>query len=555
MDDQTAGGRWDAMNISVDILARRLYQAGCRHAFGIPGGEVLAIMAALDRAGIRFELCKHENSGGFMAEGTHHITGAPGILLATLGPGVANAANVMANALQDQVPLIFITGCVDASEAATYTHQVIDHTAMLAPITKATLTLADGAVEALVDKAIAIAMAYPPGPVHIDVPISVATMDQGSVRTLIRSRPQPLIPAPGPEWDAAQACFAAAERPLLIAGVGVLHDDAAAIVADFARRFQVPVITTYKAKGVLAEDEPLALGGAGLSPLADQHLLPLIRQSDCIILAGYDPIEMRVGWRDPWPDEANVIELGGLENTHYMHQARWAFRCHVGAGLSALGQGEDVGEGVVDGRGETWPNGEAADTRAALIAAFRADEDWGPGALVDEIQKHSPPDAIATADSGAHRILLSQIWRCFQPRGLLQSSALCTMGCALPLAIGAKLAAPGRMVIGFMGDASLEMVMGELATLRDLCQNILVVVFVDRSLALIEKKQRESGFGSLGVEFGATDFVALANAMGGHGVAVNSRADIATAMSDAKDRQTFTLLACEIGRNAYDGRI
>ena len=538
------------MNTTVDILAERLFQAGCRHAFGIPGGEVLAVMAALDRAGIRFELCKHENAGGFMAEGTHHVTGAPGILLATLGPGVANAANVMVNALQDQVPLIFITGCVEGAEAASYTHQVFDHGAMLAPITKASLTLASGAVDVLVDKAIAIATSFPPGPVHIDVPISVATAEQSRARAVVSSPPQPLAPAPGPGWAAAQASFAAAERPIMIAGVGVLHDDAAGAVAGFARRHQVPVITTYKAKGVLPEDDPLALGGAGLSPLADQHLLPLLAQSDCIILAGYDPIEMRVGWRDPWPADAPVIELGGLENTHYMHQARWSFRCHVGAGLAALMSQDGSGEG----RHETWPNGEAATARRELIAAYHPDEDWGPAAIVDEVQKHSPPDTIATADSGAHRILLSQVWRCFQPRGLLQSSALCTMGCALPLAMGAKLAAPGRQVICFVGDASLEMVMGELATLRDLGQNVLVVVFIDRSLALIEKKQRESGFETLGVTFGATDFVALAKAMGGHGAAIHSRVEIADAMASV-EAGTFTLLACEIGQNAYDGRL
>ena len=534
-------------NSSADILARRLYQAGCRHAFGIPGGEVLAVMAALHRAGIQFELCKHENTGGFMAEGTHHVTGAPGILLATLGPGVANAANVMANALQDQVPLIFLTGCLDPAEAATYTHQIFNHRALLAPITKASLTLVDGAVGVLADKAVAIATAYPPGPVHIDIPMSAATADQGPEQIRVTTKPQSLAPAPCSEWVAAQACFAAAQRPLMLAGMGVLHDDAAADVAEFVRTHQVPLITTYKAKGILPEDEPLALGGAGLSPLADEYLLPLVQRSDCIILAGYDPIEMRTGWRDPWPADAHVIELGRLENTHYMHQTRWAFLCHVGAGLRALGQGT--------GRKETWPDGEVMTTRKNMIAAFQADEEWGPAALVDEIQRHCPPDTIATADSGAHRILLSQVWKCFQPRSLLQSSALCTMGCALPLAIGSKLSDPGRRVICFVGDASLEMVLGELATLRDLGQNIFVVVFVDRSLALIEKKQRESGFDALGVNFGGTDFVALAQAMGGVGVAVKDRAGIALALAEAEGRQTFTLLACDIGANAYDGRI
>ena len=95
---------------AADIIARRLYDAGCRTAFGIPGGEVLTLIDGLNRAGIDFILCKHENAGGFMAEGTHHVTGAPAVLVATIGPGVANAVNVVANAEQDRVPLIFLTG-------------------------------------------------------------------------------------------------------------------------------------------------------------------------------------------------------------------------------------------------------------------------------------------------------------------------------------------------------------------------------------------------------------------------------------------------------------
>ena len=154
-----------------DIVARRLHQAGVRYAFGIPGGEVVTLIDALDRVGIRFVLTKHENPAGFMAEGVWHIDGAPGVLIATLGPGVANAVNTVANAWQDRVPLIFLTGCVDPVEAARYTHQVFDHGALLRPVTKASLTLVDGAVDTLVDKAVAIALDDRPGPVHLDMPI------------------------------------------------------------------------------------------------------------------------------------------------------------------------------------------------------------------------------------------------------------------------------------------------------------------------------------------------------------------------------------------------
>jgi len=537
------------MATAATLLAERLYEAGCRHAFGIPGGEVLTVMHGLIDAGIRFELCKHENAGGFMAEGTYHMTGAPGILVATLGPGVANAVNVIANAQQDRVPLIFLTGCVDPAEAATYTHQVFDHTALLGSITKASLTLADGAVDVIADKALALALDGQPGPVHIDVPISLAAAEQsGNARTR-RPRPAPSAPAPGPNLDRARAAFAAAERPLMIAGVDVLNHGAEAAVADFCRDYAVPLITTYKAKGILAEDDPLAIGGAGLSPLADGHLLGLVEQSDCILLAGYDPIEMRTGWRNPWSDETPTIEFSATHNSHYMHQAGITFVCDVGAGLAAL-------RGDIDRRDQpSWADRAPARVRGTIADAFAADEDWGPAAIVDVTRQAMPRDTVATVDSGAHRILLSQVWECYGARGLLQSTGLCTMGCALPLATGAKLAAPDRPVVAFTGDAGLEMVLGELATLRDLSLNVVIIVFVDRSLALIEKKQREAGFANAAVGFGGTDWAAVAKAMGGAGALVDNRADLSQEIDLALERESFTLIGCEIGDNAYDGRI
>ncbi|MBL4750226.1 MAG: thiamine pyrophosphate-binding protein, partial [Amylibacter sp.] len=134
---------------AADFLAERLYQAGCRHAFGMPGGEVLTLIDALRKAGIKFTLVKHENCAGFMAEGVYHRTGAPGILVATLGPGAMNGINSVANAYQDRVPLIVLSGCVDEDEALTYTHQVMDHRSVFTSITKATFTLTANGADAV----------------------------------------------------------------------------------------------------------------------------------------------------------------------------------------------------------------------------------------------------------------------------------------------------------------------------------------------------------------------------------------------------------------------
>lgn len=538
------------MTTAAQILAQALYDAGCRHAFGIPGGEVLTVMHALSDAGLEFTLTKHENSAGFMAEGAYHATGAPGVLIATLGPGVANAVNVIANAEQDRVPLIFLTGCVDEATAAGYTHQVFDHRALLEPITKASFTLADGAVETIVAKALTIAMEGRPGPVHIDVPMSVAGAEQANPRKVVPVTYAPVSPAPGPDLEKARALLAAAERPILLAGLEVLAQGCEQGVADFARRHQIPVITTYKAKGILPEEDPLSLGAAGLAPLADQHLLPLLEQADLILLAGYDPIEMRQNWCRPWdPEKVPVIELTAAPNHHGMHEAAVTFVCHVEFGL------QEIGGNSVDFKVARWPGGEAAAARESLRAAFRRNEDWGPAAAIEEVRRLLPENGVATADSGAHRILLSQLWDCPQARGLLQSSGLCTMGCALPIAMGFKLAAPDRPVVAFTGDAGLEMILGELATLRDLRLPLVIVVFIDRSLGLIELKQRGQGLRNLAVDFGGTDFPALAEALGGQGFSVDNRADMAAAVeAGLAAKEGFTLIAAEIGERAYDGR-
>jgi acetolactate synthase-1/2/3 large subunit len=333
----------------------------------------------------------------------------------------------------------------------------------------------------------------------------------------------------------------------MVAGPEVAIQGGEDALARFARDFAVPVVTTYKAKGVLPEDDALALGAAGLSPIADKHILPLIATSDLILLAGYDPIEMRHAWCAPWdPERTPVIEFTAAFHPHGVHRASLTFAGDIGAGLDALRDGVRPSE--------TWSNGAPAETRRALAAAFDASEDWGPAAVVDEVRRALTADGIATVDSGAHRILLSQIWRCTRPRTLLQSSALGSMGCALPLAIGAKLAAPEAPVVAFTGDAGVEMVLGELATLRDLALPVVVVVFVDASLALIELKQRGAGYRNLGVDFGATDFPAVARALGGHGVAVETRADLRRAVIEGLTAETFTLVAARIGPQAYDGR-
>ena len=532
---------------AADALARRLYDAGCRYAFGMPGGEVLTLVDALEAAGIKFILAKHENAAGFMAEGVHHRTGAPGILVATVGPGALNGVNAVANAHQDRVPLIVLAGAVDQDEVQTYTHQVLDQQAVFAPITKASFSLVPGAAHVIADKAVGIATEGRPGPVHIDVPISVADAKVPAKAPPYRSPAVPTVPA-GDALDTAREWLSDSLRPVIIAGVDAMNETAGPALIEFAETFNVPVITTYKAKGLLPEDHEMALGGAGLSPLADKHLLPFVASADLIICVGYDPIEMRTGWRNAWsPDTQNVIDITAEPNHHYMHQSGLNIIGSCSATLAALSHGLSARA--------TWSDGAIKSTKCALDEAFPTSDDWGPAAVIDVCRQVLPRDALATADSGAHRILLSQMWECYEPRGLTQSSALCTMGCALPLAMGASLAAPDRKVVSFSGDAGFLMVAGELSTAAELGLRTIFVVFVDASLALIELKQRSRQLKNHGVDFGQHDFAAIGKAFGGHGVTVTSRDELSGALNDALVADTFTVIAAKIDRGGYDGRI
>ncbi|MCK6449465.1 MAG: thiamine pyrophosphate-dependent enzyme [Alphaproteobacteria bacterium] len=176
--------------------------------------------------------------------------------------------------------------------------------------------------------------------------------------------------------------------------------------------------------------------------------------------------------------------------------------------------------------------------------------------MVEAVRRVFPPEALVAIDTGAHRILASQLWEAYEPRTVLQSTGLCTMGCALPLAIGARLAAPERPAVVLTGDGGLLMVLGELATLAELRIPLTIVVFVDASLALIEMKQRSRQLPNHGVDFARCDFGAIGRAMGGAGETVSDRAGLERVLEAGLARRDgFTLIGAVIDRKAYDGRI
>lgn len=529
----------------ADTLARVLRDAGIRFAFGMPGGEIVTFVDALERTGIRFVLARNETAAAMMAAGASAIDGVPGLLITTLGPGLANAVNGIADAVQERTPLIVISGVVDRPLRARYTHQIIDHAALLRPLVKASFEIEPHSCASVVARAIRLAVASPCGPVHIDLSPAIAALPDPASHAFIRHERVDLVGVDLDDAavDAVRRRLDMAERPLIIAGLEAARFGVAKILAGIVERHEIPVLTTYKAKGVLDESHPASLGAAGLSPKADAILLGVVRAADLIILAGYDPIEMRPGWLDAFPDPERIVELTGSFNDHGMHCVGRRLVGNVNSLLEAVFKKAE--------KRSRWRNGALVTAREQLEKAFRGPSSWGPHAVFDTLAATLPAGAVVTVDSGAHRILLSQRWRAKRPFELLQSAGWCTMGSALPLAIGASLAAPGRAVVAVVGDGGLEMTLGELGTLRDQNIPIVVVVLQDESLTLIELKQRQVGLVPVGVRLGATRFDRIASAFGGVGVQVDSADSLLAPLNDAFARDTFTLISCRIEAKSY----
>jgi acetolactate synthase-1/2/3 large subunit len=204
--------------------------------------------------------------------------------------------------------------------------------------------------------------------------------------------------------------------------------------------------------------------------------------------------------------------------------------------------------------GAIWPDEEPQRARAELGALFAPPGHWGPHDVIAVIEQVLPSDAVVTVDSGAHRILLSQQLRVRKRLGLLQSAGFCTMGAAIPLAGGAKAARPDTPVIAVLGDGGLEMGLGELATLRNEGLPVVIVVFQDESLALIEMKQAQAGLTRAGVRLGASRFEDIAEALGGKSWRVASRESFEAAFAAALQEQHFTLIICDIQVSDYAGK-
>jgi acetolactate synthase-1/2/3 large subunit len=514
-------------------IVEELHAAGVRRIYGMPGGgSNMAIVGAVESVGIEFVLVHHEPAAMFAAAGESELTGVPGVCIATVGPGVASSMNGLAHCRLDQVPLILIT---DRPDSEVFLHQKIDHARLVTEVVKHSERIDPSSPRAAVRRALAEAVCAPAGPVHLDLSPGVAATRAASEGVA------PPVPTPDLEGDlaAATAVITQSRRPVILAGLRARSQGVPAAVQSFAERFGVPVLTTYKAKGVLPEDHIWAAGLVTNGALEGR----VLDEADATVTVGFETVELMPGtW--PWPRP--TVAIGdGVKSDHIPHEVE--LRGGGGHWLEQL-------EGTLVAAGWTSAWTAAAPPSAWLRPADVVAEGGHGVSPVDVARiarELAPAGSIATVDAGSHMFAATQFWLTDGPLRFLISNGLATMGYGLPAAIGASLASPGDIVVCFTGDGGLAMVTGELETAARTGARVVVLVFNDATLNLIKIKQEKRNETTTGLDFNRIEWAPIARAMGVDAYEASSSAQLRSALAAAFEGTGPALVDVTLDPSAY----
>jgi acetolactate synthase-1/2/3 large subunit len=494
----------------AELIVKLLERQGIAIVAGIPGGANLPLYDALHSGTIRHVLARHEQGAGFIAQGMARATGQPAVCLGTSGPGATNLLTAIADAKLDSIPLVAITGQVPRAMIGTDAFQEVDTYGLTVPITKHNYMVRSGyELLDVIPEAFRIAASGRPGPVVIDVPKDVQseTIEVGLL-------PEPGRRDPPTSCDGAAAVhaaelIAAAKRPVLLVGAGVIAAGAAGAVRELAERGSIPVAATLLGLGVMPSAHPLFLGMVGMHAARYTNLI--LEECDLLVGLGIRFDDRATGKAAEFCPRAKVlhIDIDGSE-LGKIKQPTLGIEADVGEALRVL-----VEQVPCDPR-VGW-RAQVATLRARYpLATPGVGDPRTPYGVIRNVASRVPANALVTSDVGQHQMWVAQAYPFDFPRQWLTSGGLGTMGFGLPAAIGAALAHPSRTVVCFTGDGSLLMNLQELATAAEEGVCVKVILLNNAHLGLVRQQQELFYGGRFHASRFASeiDFVAVARGFG-----------------------------------------
>ncbi|MCI3917821.1 acetolactate synthase AlsS [Streptococcus intermedius] len=522
-----------AEKFGADLIVDSLINHKVDYVFGIPGAKIDRVFDTLEDKGPQLIVARHEQNAAFMAQGIGRITGEPGVVIATSGPGASNLATGLVTATAEGDPVLALAGQVKRADLLKRAHQSMDNAALFKPITKYSVEVQDGnTLSEIIANAYRHAKSGMSGASFISIPQDVVDS---------QVRVEAIKPLTDPQLGSSSVAdinylaqaIKNAVLPVLLLGNGASSAKVTASIRQLLEQVQLPVVETFQGAGIVSREleEATFFGRVGL--FRNQPGDMLLKKSDLVIAIGYDPIEYEArNWNAEISARVIVIDVEPAEIDTYFQPEREL----IGDIANTL----DLLLPAINGY--QLPEGSREylqvlhDKMAGDVKFDRSQIEKGrlhPLDIVEVLQENTTDDMTVTVDVGTHYIWMARYFKSYEPRHLLFSNGMQTLGVALPWAISAALVRPNTKIISVSGDGGFLFSAQELETAVRLQLPIVHLIWNDGHYNMVEFQEEMKYGRSSGVDFGAVDFVKYAESFGAKGFRATSPVELSQLLKKA----------------------
>ena len=546
-----------------EIIAQFLHDEGVEYLFGYPGGAVLHIYDELYKQDkVKHILVRHEQGATHAADGYARVTGKPGVVLVTSGPGATNAVTGIATAYLDSIPMVILTGQVATQFIGSDAFQEVDAVGITRPCVKHNfLVKRVEDLAATLKKAFFVASTGRPGPVVVDIPKDVTApnvkidyaypehIDMRSYNPTLKGHPRQI--------KQAVELILAAKQPMIYTGGGVVLSNASQELIEFTRHLGFPITNTLMGLGAFPGSDKQFVGMLGMHGTYEANMA--MHNCDVLIAIGARFDDRVTGDTEKFCPQATIIHIdidpSSISKTVKVHvpivgDVKYVLQDLTEALKSAGNKPDGTALEKWWERIETWQ-------REDCLKYDRDSELIKPQFVVEKLYEVTGGDAFVTSDVGQHQMFAAQFYKFNKPRRWVNSGGLGTMGFGLPAAMGVQFAFPGEPVACITGEASIQMCIQELSTCKQYMLPIKIVNLNNRYMGMVRQWQElmyESRYSHSYMD-ALPDFVKLAEAYGHVGIQVNKPADVEPALKEAfnkyKDRLVFLDFITDQNENVY----
>lgn len=535
---------------TADLIVECLVNEGVEVVFGIPGEENIPLLEAIERNGnIRFVLTRHEQGAGFMAATYAHITGKPGVCLATLGPGALNLTLPVAQANASTTPLVAICAQGNVSRLYKESHQIIDLVSLFQPITQwSSMMLAPSTAPEMVRKAFSIAQRKRPGATCLVIPEDISEMSvPENAKPLPLPRPLHILPAPD-TIDEAAKIISQAKTPIILAGNGVARSHAQEQLRAFAEQLNVPVATTFEGKGVFPDNHPNALGVVGFMHRDYENFA--FDTADLIIAVGFSIQQFDPKKINPNIDKTIIHINTFVEDTDAHYPTALNIMADIGQTLKTL-------TNVLKDRNITFDvtHPKIRQMITDELRSFENDNSipMKPQRVVYDTRRAVPEGTKVLVDTGALKMWMARLYPTMHPNTCIIDNSLSTMAWTLPGAVGASFIKDNsgkintKPVLAVMGDGSFMMNVQEIETAVRVGSRMVVLVWEDNAYGLIKWKMDLHAGEHEYVDFTNPNVPKLAESFGARGHVVQKPEDLYNMLKEALEQESgVDVIACPV---------